>query len=202
MNDYLYHGVKWKNYDLLVKILESGYILPRCMLEEGLVTDRNNIFNGTKYISLCKKTLIDFDLIDAFSSSYDSFIVNSPCLVLKNNNLNLIHPRIITAAERESIGREEWQALLYRDDDERLTYFVDELQSKDPISLKDNLVAVGLPLDDLEFGMDIGEREKILTDISTVLKKKGYDVPLLDSCMYSFADNEESMNRSKIKSRF
>ena len=71
MNNYLYHGVKWWNYDLLVEIIKSGYIMPRCELKEGLVTDQNNIFNGTKYISLCQKSLYDPREEYLYKSSFD-----------------------------------------------------------------------------------------------------------------------------------
>ena len=128
LEPYLFHSVKWKNFDLLVDIINSGYIMPRCMLEEGKITDTNNIFNGTKYISLSQKGIADGE-----RSSYDELVMDgNPCLVLKRDNLDLISPRYV---DRNELSPDEWRAILFNDGDERFSYYGDELQTKQKISL-------------------------------------------------------------------
>ena len=145
MEPYLYHGIKWYNYDLLLRIIKSGYIMPRCNLETGLITDKNNIFNGTKYISLCQKTLGDDDE-SVFKSSFNDFIYNKPNLVLKNNNIKIIYPNCMTLFDKDMMSPAEWNKMIFNDNDERVTYYLDEVQTKDNISLKDNLTCSALDI--------------------------------------------------------
>jgi len=197
MEPYLLHGIKWNNFDLLVKILESGYILPRKDIEKGLVTDRNNLFNGNTHISLCQKSLYKSWMEDTYQCSFDSFIFNSPCLVLKKDNINLIYPRRITILDKNTMSPEEWRSLLFRDDGERVTYFADELQTKDKISLHTNLIAVGLPKAVLSYNKD---GEETLSKVEKTLRENGLSVPIIDSSVYSFCDNAETIEKNKIKS--
>ena len=189
---YLFHSVKWKNFDLLVEIIRSGYIKPRCMLEEGKITDTNNIFNGTKYISLTQKGMADGE-----RSSYDELVMDeNPCLILKKDNLELITPRY---ADNNEMTTEEWRAILFNDGDERFSYYGDELQTKNMISLKDNLIAIGLPMSYLKTNYDNVDGDEVLANVREALKESGLDVPILDSSFYTFADNEEEMEKSKVE---
>lgn len=203
MESFLFHGIKWRDYDLLVNIIESGYILPRCMIDYDFSNDKNNIFNGTKYISLSDKGLVNQGAIDIYWCAYDEFIVDQPSLVLKKDNLKIIHPKIITRHQRDLLSNEEWRAMLYDDDsEERLTYYMDEVQVKEPISIRDNLVAVGIPSDYLNYVLKKDEANELIDRVNSAVKKNGIDVPIVDSCMYSFADNERNIEKHKIKSRF
>jgi hypothetical protein len=187
---YLFHSVKWHNFDLLIKILESGYILPRNMLEKGLVTDKNNIFNGTKYISLAQKSLAD-----GGRSSYDELIVDSPCFVLKRDNLDLIYPRY---ADRDYMSNEEWNKILFQDGDERYSYYEDELQTKNPIPLKSNMIALGIPVDYLKYNYDGVSYDDTLAKVAEALKANNLNVPIINSSRYSFADNKEQIEKNTI----
>ena len=203
MESFLFHGIKWRDYDLLVYIIESGYILPRCMIDNDFSNDKNNIFNGTKYISLSDKGLVNQGAIDIYWCAYDEFIVDQPSLVLKKDNLKIIHPKIITRHQRDLLSSEEWRAMLYDDDsEERLTYYMDEVQVKEPISIRDNLVAVGIPSDYLNYVLKKDEANELIDRVNSAVKKNGIDVPIVDSSMYSFADNERNIEKHKIKSRF
>lgn len=194
----LCHGIRWYNYDLLKEILNSGYIMPRCMLKEGLVTDENNIFNGTKYISLCQKSLGDDYLKHLYRLSYDECIVGKPCLILNNKGINLIYPNQLSIFDVDQISPEEWKKIIFKDDDIRYSYYMDELQTKDVISLSNNLLAVGLPISNMNRNIDKEKKEQIIEDIYTIIKEK-YNVPLIDSTDYSFADNEENIKKYTLK---
>ena len=190
MVEYLYHGIKWWDYDLLVKIIESGYLKPRCMLEPGLITDNNNIFNGTKYLSLTEKVRVD-----GGRSSYDERIWGNPCFVLKRDNLDLIHPRYV---EMDFLSDEEQRKILFSDNDERYSYYEDEVQVKDKISLKSNLVAIGLPMYDLDGSHDNDSKLKLFGDIKRALLGNDIDVPIVNSSVFDFADNDEAIEKTKI----
>ena len=190
MNKYLYHGIKWGNYDLLIKILESGFILPRCMIEDIDKDDHNNIFNGTKYISLTDKVLLDGE-----RSSYEEVIVDSPCFVLRRDNISLIQPKYV---DWDEVSIDEKRKILYSDSDERYSYYGDEVQTKEQRSLKSNLVAIGLPMYDLDFTHDKNAKLRLFGDIKKALSGMDIDVPILNSSLYSFADDDENIEKSKI----
>ena len=196
MKPYLYHGIKWYNYDLLLKIIESGYILPRCELTDDIVDDKNNIFNGTKYISLCQKS-IGTDC-KSIKTSFNEYILNKPTLLLDKKNINLIYPRFITPLENELISPLEWEKLIYNDSDRRVSYYLDEVQTKDRISLKDNLIAVGLPLRHLLRNYSEEEMKNIYNKVKLVLQEKGIDVPIINSSEYDFADDEECIKKYSL----
>ena len=198
MEPFLYHGLKWNNYNLLFKILKSGYILPRCKIEEGLVTDKNNIFNGTKYISLCQKSLFDSHMIDIYKSSFDDFIFNKPTLVLKNNNINLIYPENITLFDKDFMSPQEWGKIIYNDDEHRFSYYLDELQTSDEISLEDNLIAIGIPLKKISKDYSNEEQKDILLRIKSIILEKYNDIPIINSSVYDFADSEELIEKNRI----
>lgn len=199
MEPYLFHGIRWYNFDILMKIIESGFILPRCQLGKDVVNDKNNIFNGEKYISLSQKSLNEEGMLGYYKSAYDDYIVGKPCLVLKNKTIKLIFPELLSMFDKDYMSPEEWNKMIFNDDDTRHSYYMDELQTDNPISLKENLIAVGLPIRNMK--KNIGEEEtyKIFEKVSKLVKEKGYDVPIIDSSSYSFADNEERINESVIK---
>jgi len=187
---YLFHSVKWHNFDLLIKIIESGYILPRNMLKEGTVTDKNNIFNGTKYISLSQKSLVDRGI-----NYYDRFVVDSPCFVLKSDNLDLIYPLY---ADKDYMSQDEWNSIIFQDSDKRYSYYEDELQTKNPISLQNNLIAVGMPVDYLNNNREGACYDKEVKKVKNALKVMNLNVPIINSSKYDFADNMENIKRNTL----
>lgn len=199
MKNYLYHGIKWFDYKLLVKILENGYIVPRCMLKDGISSDTNNLFNGNKYISLCQKSLWgELDKLE-YKCSFDDYIFNRPALVLKRENIDIAYPNLITKVESGMMSPEKWKKITFNDDDERYSYYSDELQTKEKISLKDNLIAVGLPGNHLKRQLSTDEAKQILKSVKEALIKSELDVPILDSSIYSFADDEECIKKNILK---
>ncbi len=198
MEPYLYHGIRFYNYDLLIKIIQSGYIVPRCELEQGLIVDRNNIFNGTKYISLCQKSLgIEDD--SYYKSSFNDFIFNKPNLVLKNNNIKIIFPNNISYYDRDMMTKEEWNKIIFSDGEERTSYYIDEVQTKERISLKDNLIAIGIPICELEKNYNEKYIKELLNKIKTELINKELNVPIINSSISGFADNEECIKKYILK---
>ena len=199
MEAYLYHGIKWDNYNLLFKILQSGYILPRCDLEKNLVTDENNIFNGTKFISLCQKNLGP-DNEYFFKSSFNDYIFCKPNLVLNNSKLRLIYPYVKTRFEIDNIPPDEWETIVHNDDDDRrISCYIDEVQTKDRIDLKENLIAIGIPMFQLGRHFDREEIKKFLNKVKETLIESDLDVPIVNSSIYNFADNKENIKTYSLK---
>ncbi len=196
MEPFLFHGVKRCNLELLEKILTSGYIKPRCELEEGLVTDQNNIFNGTEYISLCQKSLFDGYPDGHIRVSFEEFIKGQITLVLKPDNIKLIFPNII---DLDFLSPQEWAEIKFKDGEPRYTYFEDEVQTKNDISLKDNLIAVGLPLERLREKYNEKEINDLTERLHNLMLEQGYDAPIIDSTMDSFADDYEEIEGHKIE---
>lgn len=199
MENYLYHGIKWYDYKILVKILESGYIMPRCMLKEGLIVDNNNIFNGNKYISLCQKSLWSEEDQWEYKRSFDDYIFNRPTLVLKKENIDIAYPNLISKLENDTMSPEKWKRITFNDDEERYSYYCDELQTKEKIALKDNLIAIALPGNHLKRQLSTDEARQILKSVKETLIKSELDVPILDSSIYDFADNEECIKKNILK---
>ncbi len=198
MEPFLLHGIKWNNYDLLLSIIDQGYILPRSM-QENPPEDRNNIFNGDDYTSFCQKSLMDGYMFELYRCSFDDFILNKPTLVLKADNVNLIYPRNMTMLEKDMMSTDEWRKLICNNEGERVSYYGDELMTKDKVSLKDNLIAIGLPMDDLKMSYSEEQIEDLVSKIKDGLGKLGReDVPIVNSSIYSFADNMEEIENARI----
>lgn len=194
MEPYLYHGIKWNNFELLMDILTTGHILSRKNLNNK-ITDKNNIFNGEEYVSLCQKSLNDDYLRYDYKSSYDDFIVGKPCLILKNNNFNLIFPNLISLLDKDIMSPDEWHKIIFKDDDVRYSYYMDELQVKDEVKLENALIAVGLPMEYINYNLNEEDKKNLFKRISLVLKEKYNNIPIIDSSRYNFADNEEEINK-------
>ena len=198
MEPFLYHGIKRYNEELLEKILKDGYLRPRCELNEGLVTDQNNIFNGTEYISLCEKALYSGYAEGHTRVSYDEFINNQICLVFKNDNIKLIFPDVI---DLDFLSPEEWASIKFKDGEHRYTYFEDEVQTKDKISLKDNLVAIGLPMEYMMYSYSKDDIRGICDHLKNIMEEQGYSVPIVDSSKYSFADDYDKIEENRIDNK-
>lgn len=190
MRPYLYHSIKFNNLDTLYKILDSGYILPRCMIEGSKSFDRNNIFNGTKYISLTKKDrMSNFDK-QYFRSSYDEFVVGSLTIVIDKFN-DIIVPNFI---DMDTIDREVYRKLLFRDDGERHSYYLDEVQTDKKIPIS-NFIAIGYPNSNFEYALGTLKNKDQLLEIKEALVKHKLNIPIVNSDVYSFADDEENIKK-------
>ena len=196
MEPYLFHGIKWYNYDLLLKILESGYILPRCMQKEE-VTDKNNIFSGTKYISLCQNSLNTGS--ELYKSAYDDFIYGRPMFVLDNKKIDYIYPNLMTLFESDMMSPDEWHSIIFSDSLPRYTYYCDEVQTDKEISLKDSLLAVGLPLSHLKMNYSPEEVKTLLNKTKAILLEMEKDIPVINSSEYHCAQDEEMIKKYTIR---
>lgn len=196
MENFLFHGLREINGELsvLFNILENGYILPRCQIANSEKMDTNNIFNGTKYISLCQKSLMNYPKEDFERYSYDDYIYNKICFVIKNEDKNLIYPSYV---ERDFVSPEEWKRIIFNDDDQRYSYYLDEVQTKDPISIKD-IIAIGLPVATLEYLLGKNVYNDFVEKLRNTLKEKNLNIPICDSSMYSFADDYQRIENSNI----
>lgn len=196
MEPYLYHGIKWNNYDLMIKILKNGYILPRCMQNEE-IKDDFNLFNGTKYISLSQKTLIEDDR-EIYRVAYDNFIYNKPMFVLDYKNIDIIYPNIFTIFDKDMMSVKEWQNMLHNDDEQRYSDYCDEVQTKDKISLKKSLLALGLPMKHLEDNYTNEDIKKFLNNLKRVLEDNKINVPVINSSIYDCADDMEHIKKYSL----
>lgn len=196
MEPYLYHGIKWNNYDLMIKILKNGYILPRCMQNEE-IKDDFNLFNGTKYISLSQKTLIEDDR-EIYRVAYDNFIYNKPMFVLDYKNIDIIYPNIFTTFDKDMMSVKEWQNMLHNDDEQRYSDYCDEVQTKDKISLKKSLLALGLPMKHLEDNYTNEDIKKFLNNLKRVLEDNKINVPVINSSIYDCADDMEHIKKYSL----
>jgi hypothetical protein len=185
MEQYLFHGIKWYDFDLLMEILDSGYIMPKCMLKKGVITDENS-----KFVHLTQKISDDHG-----RSSYDELIYDNPCFVLKRDNLNLMDTCRIN---KEYLTPDDLHKIVFQDDENRYSCYDDVVHVKEKISLKDNLVAIGLPLTYLQENYDTMQMNHVFNGINIRCSKLGIDVPLLNSSDYEFADSEEAMKESRI----
>lgn len=190
MEPYLYHGIRDFNLDILINILKSGFILRRCNLKQEYNLKNNNEidFNGENYISLSQKSIYDPYYGNTKLSSFDRFIYNHPCLVIKNNYRNLIYPNFLDLDmhDKESINK-----LLNNKNSERYSCFLDEVQSSTDIEIKDFL-AIGYPTKHFQYRRNI---EQDIELIKEILKVKKVDIPIVDSSYYDFADNNEKIKK-------
>ena len=102
MSEYIFHGVKFLDFERLYQILETGYILPRCMMNENKPDDLNNLFNGTEYISLSMPSQGTPRLARVFKSAYDRYIFGNLCFVM-DNVPNLVYPMLMYEEEKEVV---------------------------------------------------------------------------------------------------
>lgn len=191
---YFFHGIRRLNLDALYKIIDSGYILPRSMLN-GTVTDCNNIFNGNSWISISQKSLYDPTSMRYFRDSYSEWIPNNLCIVINPNIKDIRYTNYIDADE---FYPDERKRLVKDESDTRYSYYIDEVQTKKPIFIEDFL-AIGYPLERFKSIKSQEEIDKDLETIYSMLEQKGITIPVLNSSIESFADNEKQMILSKIK---
>lgn len=187
---YMYHGFKFYKIETLLKVLESGFILPRCMTKDENLDDKNNIFNGTKYISLSQKSLIDDSMTGIYRNSFDERVFNNLCVVM-DGVTGIIYPNLL---EWDYIGENELKHILFSDDPVRHSYYQDELQTDKPIPIT-KIIAVGYPKAYFEktFGKEQSDRNLEL--IRNELAKHNMDIPIVNSGNYDFADNMECIKK-------
>ena len=94
MESYFYHRFRNFNLDTLLRVFDSGFILPRKMVVNG-VDDANNIFNGNSYISLVQKTLMTDDMCRYFRSAYNELIQGNLCVVISSEIDGIVYPNYI-----------------------------------------------------------------------------------------------------------
>ena len=190
MKSYLYHSIKFYNFDTLYKILDSGYILPRCMIKGSESFDRNNIFNGTKYISLTMKTLMGENERYYYRSSYDEVIAGSLCIVIDKFK-DIIFPSYL---DWDMTSREETNKILFKDGPDRYSYYLDEVQTDKKIPIS-NFIAIGYPNANFEYRLGTLKNKKQLLEIKEALVKHNLIIPIINSDVYSFADNEDNIKK-------
>ncbi len=187
---YIYHGFKHYRVDILISVLNSGFILPRCMINDESLKDNNNLFNGNKYISLCQKSIIDDGLINVYRCSFNERIFNNLCVVIDNVE-SLLYPDLI---EWDYTSKEDLNKILFKDGKLRRSYYQDELQTEIPISIT-KFIAVGYPKSYFETIYGEEQCMKILKTIKRELEKHNLDIPIVNSGYYDFADNSEHIKK-------
>lgn len=186
MEPYLYHGIKFRNLEVLLEILSTGFILPKAM-QKNPNDDGHNIFNGDKFISLSQKTLIDDGLRFRARCSFDDAIYRNINIVI-SNFWDIIYPDLV---EWDFISPERARAIRLSDSRQRFSDCIDEVQTDKPIP-KSNFIAIGYPTD---LRSDPKERDADIKRIYEALKRAQLSIPVVDSCHYDFADTEEHIKK-------
>ncbi len=194
MQPYYYHSIRNLNMERLIQILDSGYILPRAMMENK-PSDKNNIFNGNNWISLTQKTLMDDDMLYEYRSSYDELIPGSICFVIEPNIEGIKFPNYI---DPEFGYYYEGKDILFSDGDERFSYYLDEVQTNKPIPTS-KMLAVGYPLNRRLNECGIKQVKSEIAFIKSTLERNNLSIPIIDSSEYDFADTEEKIQESNKK---
>ena len=190
MDPYFYHRVKNLNIDTLFKIVDSGYIMPRVMINTTFC-DHDNVFNGNEWISLSQKVLIPPVHYFDFRSSYDEIIVGSLCIVIDGDLDNITYTDFIPYDE---LYNEISRKIISDDNPARYSDCIDEVQTRHAIPT-DKFVAIGYPFTSI----DEKSAKKEVGMIREKLDSKGLSIPILNSSKYDFADDEHCMKLSKIK---
>lgn len=194
MEPFLFHGFKNDNIDALLNVLECGYILSRKNLtSNGYVykNDCNNIFNGNDWISLSQKSLIDNRLSHIYRSSYDEFIFNKICLVIDPMGLDLKYTNTI---DWDNCYPDVLRELVNDDNTIRYSYYMDEVQVKHSLS-KTKFLAIGYPI------KSVRNTNKVIEDLNRIresLLRVELNIPIVNSDIYTFADNRNEIAKTKL----
>lgn len=195
MESYYFHHFRNYNIETLIQVLNSGFILPRCMMSNPPV-DKNNIFNGDQWISLTQKTLMDEGMCYYFRSAYNELVPGNVCVVISSDIEGVVFTNYVRC--EWAFSQEEKERIFFNDGKERFSYYLDEVQTNIPIPVS-KFIAIGYPIS--HFKESKSDREIIL-DIKTIesaILKSGIDIPILDSTSYCFADDSKQMELSKRK---
>ncbi len=194
MSDYIFHGVKFFDFERLHQIIETGFVLSRKMMTENKPDDTYNLFNGTEYISLSMPSQGSPRLGRIFKSAYDRYVFGNLCFIF-DDVPNLVYPILITD---EDIYLEEYRKILRTDEGERYSYFMDEVMTKDRIPLS-RCVGIGFPKELIAKRIDEGTADKELKSLFEHLESKNIKVPVIDSTYYGFADTKEDIKKYTLK---
>jgi len=190
MEPYYFHGFRNCNLETLYKVLECGFILPRKDIKETLENE-TNLYNGENWISLCQKSLADDFMARRYTTSYDEIIYNNLCVVIDSNLKDVVDTIYIPS---DYFYEDMRKKLVYDQSRVRYSSFIDEVQTDEPISIK-NFLAIGYPLNRFK------EKETIehnIEELEKKLEQAGLNIPILNSSMYDFGDSKEHFELSKI----
>ena len=189
MEPYLYHGIRDYNLDKLINILKTGYIVKRSNLDDKYNSKNINEidFNGENYISLSQKSLYDPYYGIPRLSSFDRFIYNHLCFVIKNNFKNLVYTNF---ADFDMYSSNYFKEILKKDK-ERYSSFMDEVQTNVNIS-KEDFLAIGYPVKYFKYRTNIDNEIAL---IKKNLEEANLKIPIVDSSFYDFADTEEHIKK-------
>lgn len=194
MEPYYFHRFRNYNLERLIQVLESGFILPRSMMKNP-PTDQNNIFNGTNWISLAQKTLMDDQQCNYFRSSYNELIPGNICVVISPSIDGIVFPDYF---DYENVfDDKEREKVFFNDGKERFSYYLDEVQTDVPIPTS-KFIAIGYPVSHFKITKSDKEIAEDIENIKSTMERNKINIPILDSTSYSFADDERHMKTSKI----
>jgi hypothetical protein len=156
--------------------------------------DKNNIFNGTKYISLSQKSQIDPRFNEEYGNAFAEYIYDKLCIVIDNFN-NVIYPNLV---DWDYLSPEETKKILFSDSDERRSYYQDEVQTKEMIP-SSKFIAIGYPYSYFEYTLGKEKNNEQIEKLREVLKKHNLDIPIVDSTHYDFANTKEKIKEYTLK---
>lgn len=189
MEPYLYHGIRDFNLDKIINILKTGYIVKRKDLENKYISkDKNESdFNGENWISLSQKSLYDSYYGSPRLSSFDRFVYNHLCIVIKNNYKNLVYTNFVDFDMYSS----SYFKKIQEEGNERYSTFMDEVQTKENIPISE-FIAIGYPTKYFKYRKDVSSDIEL---IKNTLNEKKLLIPVIDSSFYDFADTEEKIKK-------
>jgi hypothetical protein len=174
-----------------------GYILPKKMLPDEFKVNRSNQLNlnGESWISLSQKTLYDDFYGDINPSSFECHVHNHMCAVIDSN---IEDKKIVNHILYDYYGSRYINDLIDDNSEERYSTFMDEVQTRKPVSVT-SFLAIGYPLKYYQScKKDSKEIKKELEYIKEILEIKSLNLPVIDSSYYDFADNKENIEKNTI----
>jgi hypothetical protein len=197
MQPYLYHGIRDYDLNRLINILKTGYILPRKMLPDRFKVERKPQFdfNCQSWISLSQKSLYDDYYGDSNPSAFDNFIYNHLCAVIDNDIEGL---NIANHIFYDYYGPDALNNLVSDNSNDRYSTYMDEVQTNIPIPI-DKFIAIGYPFNYfVNNNRSKEDLRKELGLIKSLLNCKSFEIPIIDSSFYDFADTKEDIEKHKI----
>ena len=152
--------------------------------------DSNNIFNGTKYISLTMKSIMVDSDGEYYRSSFDEVILGHLCIVIDGFE-DIVFPSFVYWDE---LSIEEANRIKFNDGNNRYSYYLDEVQTDKKIPLS-TFIAIGYPNSFFEYQLGSINNKDQLLRLKDRLLRYGLDIPIVDSSAYSFADDKEKIKK-------
>jgi len=181
VNNFLYHGIRFQRYlEKLENIFKTKKILAG-KYNDGYYPYEDNCNMG-EYVSLLK-------WLGSDSIEYDTFI---------NSNISLIVNPYCNAIETKYVNYETWDKIKNQKLKNIYSYMRGECLCKDFIPL-DMVKAIGIPYRKWKSEGKIEYTDRLLDDISNLMKQYDIKIPIVDTSHYNRILVEFNQNNKKRK---